>query len=62
MVALEPWRVPNSSSVFDGGEPARAVAVKKSVNGFLSGTGTGLLTEPSGTISSKRVLRDGLAG
>ncbi len=54
IVALEPWRVPRSSSVFDGGEPARTVAVKKSVNGFLSGTGTELLIELSGRISSRR--------
>jgi len=53
-VALEPWRVPSSSSVFDGGEPARIVAVKKSVKGFLSGTITELLAEPSGRITSRR--------
>ena len=54
IVVLEPWRVPRSSSVFDGGEPARMVAMKKSVKGFLSGTGTELLTAPSGRISSRR--------
>jgi hypothetical protein len=54
IVALEPWRVPSSSRVLEGGEPARIVAVKKSVNGFLSGTGTELLAKPSGRISSRR--------
>ena len=54
MVALDPWHVPSSSRVLEGGEPARIVAVKKSVNGFFSGTGTALLAEPSGRISSRR--------
>ena len=54
MVALEPWRVPSSSRVLDGGEPARVVAVKKSLKGFLKGTGTESLAEPSGRISSRR--------
>jgi hypothetical protein len=54
MVVFEPCRVPRSSSVLDGGEPARMVAVKKSVKGFVSRTGTGLLIEPSGKTSSRR--------
>ena len=54
MVVLEPCRVPSSSRVLEGGEPARIVAVKKSVKGFFSGTVIELLAEPSGRISNRR--------
>ena len=56
MVGLEPWRVPSSSRVFDGGEPARMVVVKKSVKGFFSGTGTELV---AGLSAVSRLPRSG---
>ena len=54
MVEFDPCGVPSSSRVLEGGEPARTVAVKKSVKGFFRGTVTALPTEPSGRISSRR--------
>jgi hypothetical protein len=48
MVNAAPSRWPSNSSVFDGGEPPRTVAVKYEVNGLLKGTLTGALTSPPG--------------
>jgi len=57
MVALKPWRVPSSSSILEGGEPARTVVVKKSVKGLLRGAGTALLADqPVEILSLKEAL------
>ncbi len=50
----EPCWVPSSSRVFDLGEPARMVVVKKLVKGFLRGTEMGLVMDLSGRISRIR--------
>jgi hypothetical protein len=57
MVVFEPCRVPSNSKVFDGGEPARVVAAKKSVKGFLSETAAALLADqPVEILSLKETL------
>ncbi len=58
-------RLPRMSNVFDGGDPARGVAVKNVLNGLASGTRTGGVVLPSRRISitrfSETVLPDASA-
>ncbi len=63
MAARDPCVAPSNSSIFEGGEPARTVAVKKSVNGFSSGAGAVLFADqPLEVVEFKEALQESTRG